>query len=784
MHHGQSDIALREGWNAEPSCVEMSFVADRTGDIVALSACTLADLIASREVSCVEVAAAYLDQIGRINPTYNAIVSLRERDDILADAREKDELLARGIRLGWLHGFPLAIKDLAPTKGLRTTLGSPLHRDWVPNRDARFVKQMKQSGAVLIGKTNTAEFGLGSQTFNPVFGTTLNAYDVSRTSGGSSGGAAVALATRMLPVADGSDNAGSIRNPAAYNNIFALRPTQGLMPPEGRDLHLPSFSTIGPMARSVGDLALLLAVQAGDEATATPSMRQSAGCFDARLRGDFKNARIGWLGNLDGYLPFEPGVIDLCERALESFAEIGCHVEPARFEYPLEQLWADWITLRAWLTGGSLVARHADPAKRVLMKAEACFEVEQALRLSAIDVFDASARRSDWCRAMDRLFERYDFLLLPTAQCFPFDAKVRWPREIGGRSMDTYHRWMEVVIYATLAGCPAINTPAGFSAGGLPMGLQIFARPCRDQACLQLAYAYEQVTRWTSIRPLEAVSLGGDINGRACVSQTVWLAALLAVAGACSGVLAGLFGVGGGTVMVPVLYEVFSLYGVPDDVLMPLCVGTSLAVIVPTSISSFIGHYKKGAVDVDVLKVWALPITFGVLGGILAASVARPILFKAVFITVCLFLAIRLLVGKDRWQLGDGMPGPAAMTVYGLLIGSSASLMGIGGGLVANVALTLYRFPIRAVVATASGVGLFVSIPGAIGYVVAGWGHPDLPPLSLGFVSLIGFALLMPLSLLTVGYGVNLAHQLHKRQMEVALALYLMFISLRFAASL
>ena len=272
--------------------------------------------------------------------------------------------------------------------------------------------------------------------------------------------------------------------------------------------------------------------------------------------------------------------------------------------------------------------------------------------------------------------------------------------------------------------------------------------------------------------------------GALALSQTAWLAAALAAAGACSGILAGLFGVGGGTVIVPVLYEVFRLYGVPDEILMPLCVGTSLAVIVPTSISSFIGHSKKGAVDVDVLKVWALPIIFGVLAGIFAASVARPILFKAVFIIVCLFLAARLLVGKDRWQFGFGLPGLSAMTGYGLLIGSSASLMGIGGGLVANVALTLHRFPIHAAVATASGVGLFVSIPGAIGYVVAGWGHPDLPPFSLGYVSLIGFALLTPLSLLTVGYGVNLAHQLQKRQMEIALALYLMFISLRFVASL
>jgi uncharacterized protein len=272
--------------------------------------------------------------------------------------------------------------------------------------------------------------------------------------------------------------------------------------------------------------------------------------------------------------------------------------------------------------------------------------------------------------------------------------------------------------------------------------------------------------------------------GALALGQTAWLAAALAAAGACTGVLAGLFGVGGGTVIVPVLYEVFKLYGVPDDVLMPLCVGTSLAVIVPTSISSFIGHYRKGAVDVGVLKVWALPITFGVIAGILAASSAKPVLFKVVFIIVCLFLATRLLAGKDKWHFGDRLPGPVTMRGYGLLIGSSASLMGIGGGLVANVALSLYRFPIHATIATASGVGLFVSIPGALGYVVTGWNHPGLPPLSLGYVSLIGFALLTPLSLVTVRYGVSLAHQLQKRQMEFALAVYLIFISLRFAITL
>ena len=272
--------------------------------------------------------------------------------------------------------------------------------------------------------------------------------------------------------------------------------------------------------------------------------------------------------------------------------------------------------------------------------------------------------------------------------------------------------------------------------------------------------------------------------GALALSQTAWLAAALAAAGACTGVLAGLFGVGGGTIVVPVLYEVFGLYGVPDEIRMPLCVGTSLAVIVPTSISSFYAHYKKGAVDSTVLRAWIVPITFGVGIGILAASFAKPATFKIVFIVVSLFLAMRLLGGKDKWRLGERLPGRKGMTCYGLIIGSSASLMGIGGGLVANVVLSLYRFPIHAAVATASGVGLLVSIPGAIGYVITGWRFPGLPPWSLGYVSVIGFVLLTPLSLMTVRYGVSLAHQLNKRQMELALSTYLLFISLRFIISL
>ena len=506
MFHDLRDF-VRTGEAVNPAIFSASLAPDPNIEILDLGACALSDLISSREVSCAEVAATYLDHIARTNGAYNAIVSLRDRSEILAEARGKDALLSQGVRQGWLHGIPQAIKDLAPTKGLRTTLGSPLHRDSVPARDALFVKRMKQSGAVVIGKTNTAEFGLGSQTYNPVFGTTLNAYDRSRTAGGSSGGAAVALATRMLPVADGSDSAGSIRNPAAYNNVFSLRPTQGRMPPEGRDPHLPSLSTVGPIARSVEDLAMLFAVQSGDEAWSQPDEGQSSACFRPRLLRDLRGARIGWLGDLGSYLPFEPGVIDLCERALRAFDAIGCEVVPARIDYPLDQLWKDWITLRAWLTGGPLVGRYNDPAKRALLKEEACWEVERAIRLSAMDVCEASGRRADFCRVIDRLFREHDFLVLPTAQCFPFDASVKWPNEIGGLRMDTYHRWMEVAIYATLAGCPVVNVPAGFSAQGLPMGLQIMARSHRDFACLEHAYEYEQVTPWSSIRPFKSFAM-------------------------------------------------------------------------------------------------------------------------------------------------------------------------------------------------------------------------------------------------------------------------------------
>ena len=473
----------------------------RAPDIVAMDARRLSEAIHAREVSCVEVMTAYLDHIERLNPQFNAIVSLEPRESLLAQARERDEALARGASMGWLHGIPQAVKDLMPTRGIRTTWGSPLFASFVPAADAIAVERLRAAGAILIGKTNVPEFGLGSHTYNDVFGTTLNAYDRSRTAGGSSGGAAVAQALRMLPVADGSDHAGSLRNPAAFNNVLGFRTTFGCVPAVDLDGFVAALGVIGPMARTARDLALMLSVMAGHDPRAPLSVHQDPARFAAPLDRDFTGTRIGWLGDFAGYLPFEPGVLDLALGALGALASIGCVVDEVRPEYPMERVWQSWLVLRAAQVGPVLKAHCADPAHRERIKPEARWEVERGAKITAYELSDASIERTRWYNVVRRLFERFDFLVLPSAQVFPFDAALHWPREVAGRAMDTYHRWMEVVIPITMASCPALNVPAGFSATGLPMGIQLVGRPHDELGCLQLAHAYEQATQWIARHP-------------------------------------------------------------------------------------------------------------------------------------------------------------------------------------------------------------------------------------------------------------------------------------------
>jgi amidase len=443
---------------------------------------------------------AYLGQIDRFNPAVNAIVSLRPRETLIAEARERDDQLGRGEYLGWMHGFPQAVKDLAPVRGIPFTQGSPIFRDFVPEADAIFVERMRRAGSIFIGKTNTPEFGLGSQTFNPVYGATLNAYDQSRTAGGSSGGAAVALAMRMLPVADGSDHGGSLRNPAAFNNVFGFRTSYGRVPSENRDVFTPAMGVVGPMARSLPDLAMLLSVQAGFDRRVPLSIKEDPKVFTGNLDRDFRGTRVAWLGDFGGHLPFEPGVLELCRAALQGFEAIGCAVGEALPDYPVEQVWRNWLKLRAWQTRAALKPLYDDPGKRAQMKPEAIWEVENGAALTADDLAAASAERTLWYQAMLRLFERYDYLLLPSAQVFPFAIETHWPKEIAGREMDTYHRWMEVVIPVTMSGCPSLNVPVGFGEAGLPMGLQIVGPAQAELACLQLAHAYDLATGWVRNR--------------------------------------------------------------------------------------------------------------------------------------------------------------------------------------------------------------------------------------------------------------------------------------------
>lgn len=458
-------------------------------DILDQEAFELASELEAGNLSAEELMRATLDRIEEVNDRINAIVSLVDPDELVAEAQRAD----RSPRKGWMHGFPLAVKDLANAKGLRTTMGSPIFADQVAQHDDIMVARMRAAGAIIIGKTNTPEFGLGSNTFNPVHGATCNPYDPTRSAGGSSGGAAAALACRMLPVADGSDMMGSLRNPAAWNNVYGFRPSWGRVPSEPvGDSFLHQLATNGPMARSPRDIAALLDIQSG------PDPRQPHGCpvspTLSGLEADVKGRRIGWLRDWGGAYAFEPGILQLIEKALTRFSDIGCVVEEVRAPFEAEAIWDSWTTLRSWSVTASTAALYDNEEARGRLKPEAIWEIERGLALSAMDVHRASVIRSAWFSAAADLFDRYDALVLPSTQVWPFPIEWRYPDRINEIEMDTYHRWMEVVVPPGLIGLPSLNMPAGFNADGLPLGLQIFGRRGADASLLQIGHAWHAAT--------------------------------------------------------------------------------------------------------------------------------------------------------------------------------------------------------------------------------------------------------------------------------------------------
>jgi amidase len=464
-------------------------------EIVKIDAVSLSGMIRARKLSCVEVMNAYLDRIAAFNPKVNAIVALQDRGGLIRQAEAADAALARKDPVGILHGFPQAVKDLTPVKGLPYVQGSPIFRNVVAQADGLQAERLRKAGAIFIGKTNTPEFGLGSHTFNPVYGATLNPYDLTKSAGGSSGGAAAALALDLLPVADGSDYGGSLRNPAGWNNVYGFRTSIGRVPLQGKDVWLPSMGVAGPMARNVTDLALLLSVQAGYDTRVPLSMESAGDTFRNPLGRSVKGKRIAWAGDFDGAVPYEPGVLDACQAALRTFEALGCSVEPACPDYPVDKVWQSFVKLRNWQQGSSLRELYNDPARRAQLKPEAIFEVEEGAALSAFDITAHSAIRTEWSQAVRQFFERYDYWIVPTAQVFPFPVDDRWPTHIAGQAMQTYHEWMKGVCLVTMSGCPALAAPAGFGASGLPMGIQIIAPVHGELDCLQLAFAYEAASR-------------------------------------------------------------------------------------------------------------------------------------------------------------------------------------------------------------------------------------------------------------------------------------------------
>lgn len=464
-----------------------------------LPAHALADVVRRREASCVEVVTAHLDRLDALDPRLNAVVARRPRSELAAEAGARDDALRRGDPTGWLHGLPVAVKDLNDAAGLPTFRG--LDPDAPPAaQDSLVAARMRAAGAIVVGKTNVPELGLGSHTYNTVHGTTVNPWDTSRSAGGSSGGAAVAVAARMLPVADGSDFMGSLRNPPGWNNVLGLRPTFGLLPNLGEDGFVTHGGTDGPIARDPRDLRLLLGTLAGHDPRdplaltgADPDPGPGTGC-------------VGWLADLGGYLPVEPDVLAVCERAVRRLADVGLEAEPVDLPAHgafggVEDLWPTWLTFRHWLAGAAVRPLHDDPAWRPRLKPEAVFEVEGARGLTGQDVLAMSRRRTGLYRGLVGLLEQVDFLVLPTAQCAPFDATTTWPREVAGREMSSYHRWMEVTTIATLAGLPALAMPAGFDGDGLPVGLQVIARPRAEESLLRLAERWEEATGLLAMLP-------------------------------------------------------------------------------------------------------------------------------------------------------------------------------------------------------------------------------------------------------------------------------------------
>lgn len=453
-----------------------------------------------RELSSREIVQAHLEQIERVNPAVNAVVTL-VAERALEEADRADRALAARERQGPLGGLPLAHKDLHDTAGIRTTYGSPLWADHVPDRNDLVVDRIHAAGGITIGKTNTPEFGAGSHTFNPVFGATHNPYDQSRSAGGSSGGAAAGLACGMFPLAEGSDTGGSLRNPASFDNVVGFRPSPGRVPNWPSQLGWTTLNVKGPMARTVADAALLLSALAGPDPRAPISLETPGSAFDVPLDRDLRGLRVAWSPDLGARVPVEAEVAEVVRQAAGVLEDLGCGVEEACPD--LGGADEVFLTLRAWMFNasyGPLVDAHPGQVKETIR-----WNVQQGRRLSGADLSRAEALHTALHERVVAFFRSYDMLLLPVSQVPPFPIDLEYPTEVAGVKMETYLDWMRSCTLISATGCPALSVPGGFTTGGLPVGVQLVTAPRQDLLALQVGHAFEQATRHGERRPAIAL---------------------------------------------------------------------------------------------------------------------------------------------------------------------------------------------------------------------------------------------------------------------------------------
>ena len=469
-----------------------------TSSLCFTSTVELARLIRTRKLSAREALAAHMKQIDLVNPKVNAIVTLVP-EMAAAAAAKADEMQARKEKLGPLHGLPAAHKDLRETRGIRTTYGSPLYKDYVPAEDDIVVERLRRAGVIAIGKTNTPEFGAGSQTFNTLFGATHNPYDLTKTCGGSSGGAAVALACGLVPVADGSDTGGSLRNPAAFCNVAGFRPSIGRVPNPKAAFAWSTLSTSGCLGRSVADLALVLSALAGPDPRAPLSINEPGELFSRPLDRGFKGVRVAWFKDLGG-VPFDSRVRAVVDAHRATFESLGCIVEQAEPDFAPAEI--SFRLLRAWDSAnshGAQLHEHPDAFKDTLKG-----EIEEGLRLTSMDLARAEVAHGQLWRRFQAFLDKYNYFVLPVTQLPPFDINTSWPAEIAGVKFDNYIDWMKSCWYISATGNPAASVPAGFTPEGLPVGLQIVGRHQQDFSVLQMAHAFEQATGFGKKHPVIA----------------------------------------------------------------------------------------------------------------------------------------------------------------------------------------------------------------------------------------------------------------------------------------